>query len=101
VVAAISHLPHLVAYVLVTTAGRLEPTALEFAAGGFKDTTRIAAADPGLWEEIFRANREALLESVGGFRDALGELERLIVSNDGAALAAWLAQAKQARDALT
>src|SRR5207244_2996061 len=59
-VAAISHLPHLVAYALVDGAARFGPTALELAARGFKDTTRIAASDPDVWAEIFLANRAAL-----------------------------------------
>jgi prephenate dehydrogenase len=99
-VAAISHLPHLVAYALVDGVARFEPAALELAARGFKDTTRIAAADARVWEEIFLANRDALSRSLEGFRDALGDLERLIAAGDGDALRAALQRIKTRREAL-
>ena len=86
VVAAISHLPHLVAFALVAGAHRFEPSALAFAARGFRDTTRVAASDPVVWQEIFHGNREALLASVARFRAALTEIERLVDGGDVAAL---------------
>src|SRR5262249_41005039 len=67
-VAAISHLPHLIACTLVDAAARVEPGALDLAARGFRDTTRIAAGDPDMWTEIFLANRDALTASVEAFR---------------------------------
>ena len=100
VVAAISHLPHAVAYALVDAVARLEPEALEFAARGFLDTTRIAAADPDVWTEIFLANRDAVLASLQRFRGALDELERAIASGAPAALRATLARARDAREGL-
>jgi prephenate dehydrogenase len=100
VVAAISHLPHLVAFALVAGAHRFEPGALAFAARGFRDTTRIAASDPLVWQEIFRGNREALLASVGQFREALGEIERLVDRGDDAAVQAWIQRVKNLREAL-
>src|SRR5207302_90415 len=71
-VAAISHLPHAVADALMDAVARFAPEALEFAARGFKDTTRIAASDPDMWADIFLANRTALGASLGAFRQALG-----------------------------
>lgn len=91
VVAAISHLPHLVAAALVAAVARYEPAALEFAARGFRDTTRIAASDPDVWREIFLANREALRASLREFRRALDDLEALVASGDEEALTAALA----------
>ena len=99
-VAAISHLPHLAAFALVDAVERFEPGAFELAAGGFRDTTRIAAADPVMWEEIFLANRDALAASLAVFRDALADLERLVERGDGAELRAEIARIKARREAL-
>ena len=99
-VAAISHLPHLIACALVDGAGRVEPGALELAARGFRDTTRIAAGDPDMWTEIFLANRDALSASVAAFRLALADLERVITAGGADALRAELARIKTARERL-
>jgi prephenate dehydrogenase len=99
-VAAISHLPHLVACALVDAVAREAPRALPLAARGFRDTTRIAAGDPQIWQEIFLTNRPALLASVAAFRRALADLERLIEAGDPAAVDAALARIKAAREAL-
>ena len=98
VVAAISHLPHLVAFALVAGAHRFEPSAFAFAARGFRDTTRVAASDPVVWQEIFHGNREALLASVARFRTALTEIERLVEGGDIAELQAWIAEVKALRE---
>jgi prephenate dehydrogenase len=97
-VAAISHLPHLIACALVDGAARVEPTALEFAARGFRDTTRIAAGDPDMWTEIFLANRDALTATVAAFREALGELQQVIDDGRADAVRAVLARIKATRD---
>ena len=97
-VAAISHLPHLIACALVDGAVRAEPAALEFAARGFRDTTRIAAGDPDMWAEIFLANRDALTATVDAFREALGELQQVIDGGRADALRAVLARIKATRD---
>jgi prephenate dehydrogenase len=99
-VAAISHLPHLIACALVDGAGRVEPAALELAARGFRDTTRIAAGDPDMWTEIFLANRDALSASVEAFRGALADLERVIAAGRTDALRAELARIKATREQL-
>jgi prephenate dehydrogenase len=99
-VAAISHLPHVVAWALVEAVARFEPAALDVAARGFKDTTRIAASDPLVWKEILLANRDAVLASVRAFRGALDDLEALIATGDGAAVEATLARIKAAREAV-
>ena len=97
-VAAISHLPHLVACALVDGVARFEPAALELAARGFKDTTRIAASDPDVWAEIFLANRAALATSLDAFRRALAELERCITRGSAAELRTALERIKTARE---
>ena len=99
-VAAISHLPHLAAFALVDAVERFEPGAFDVAARGFRDTTRVAAADPVRWEEIFLANRDALIAGLEVYRGALADLARLIEAGDGAALRAAIARIKARREAL-
>jgi prephenate dehydrogenase len=100
-VAAISHLPHLVACALVDAVTKDAPSALALAARGFRDTTRIAAGDPRMWQEIFLANRAALGEALGAFRRALDELQALVDAGDPAAVEDALARIKVAREALS
>ena len=97
-VAAISHLPHLIACALVDGAARVEPSALELAARGFRDTTRIAAGDPDMWTEIFLANRDALSATIEAFREALADLQRTIDAGQADALRAELARIKATRE---
>ncbi|HSE92945.1 MAG TPA: prephenate dehydrogenase/arogenate dehydrogenase family protein [Methylomirabilota bacterium] len=99
-VAAISHLPHLVAFALMDGVTRFDAAALDVAARGFRDTTRIAASDPAVWEEIFLANREALGASVRAFERALTDLVRLVEAGDAPALRAALARIKVEREGL-
>jgi prephenate dehydrogenase len=100
-VAAVSHLPHLVADALVETVLRMNPSFLELAAGGFKDTTRIAASNAKVWREIFQENREALSEALGAFRRALDDLDRLVASGDVPAIEEELDRIKRARERLS
>jgi prephenate dehydrogenase len=100
-VAAVSHLPHLVACALVDAVERIDPAAFDVAARGFRDTTRIAAADPEMWEAIFLANREAMAGSIREFLRAMAELSRLLDSGDSAALRAALARIKARREGLS
>lgn len=100
VVAAISHLPHVVAWALVDAAGRFEPGALAFAARGFKDTTRIAASDPAMWTDILLGNRDAIVASLAAFRRALDDLEGLVTAGDRAGIEALLARMKAQREGL-
>ena len=99
-VAAISHLPHLIACALVDGAGRVEPAALELAARGFRDTTRIAAGDPALWTAILLQNRAAILDALTSFEGALGQFREALERGDRAAIDALLGQGKRNRDAL-
>jgi len=99
-VAAISHLPHLVADALVDAVARLDPRFLDLAARGFKDTTRIAAADARVWREIFEENRVALGETIGVFRQALDRLEALVAAGDAARLESELDRIRVIREGL-
>jgi cyclohexadieny/prephenate dehydrogenase len=97
VLATTSHLPHAVA---AAVAGATPKDWLPFSAGGFRDVTRIAAGDPGLWSAIFLANRSAVLAALAGFSTRLAEFRRLLEAGDGAGLLDWLSEAKRVRDAL-
>src|SRR5436190_2138006 len=99
-VAAISHLPHVAAWALVDAVGRFEPGALAFAARGFRDTTRIAASDPPMWRDVLLANADAVRASLGAFRAALDELERLLAAGDAAGIEELLARLKATREGL-
>ena len=90
VLAVTSHLPHLIAYNIVGTADDLETVTesevIKYAAGGFRDFTRIAASDPVMWRDVFLNNREAVLEILGRFTEDLAALQRAIRWGDGDAL---------------
>ena len=100
-VAAISHLPHLVADALVDAVLRMDPRFLDVAAAGFKDTTRIAASNARVWREIFQENRAALGEALGVFRRALDDLEALIAGGDATTIEEELGRIKRARERLS
>jgi cyclohexadieny/prephenate dehydrogenase len=101
VLAITSHLPHLIAYTIVGTATELENTlqqeAIKFAAGGFRDFTRIAASDPVMWRDIFLANKDAVLEMLGRFDEDLTALQRAIRYGDGKALEEWFTRTRAIR----
>ena len=99
-VAAISHLPHLVADALVDAVARMDPQFFDVAARGFKDTTRIAASSPTVWREIFEANRDALREAVAAFRLALDDLEHVLHSGDASRIESELERIRTIRAAL-
>jgi prephenate dehydrogenase len=100
-VAAISHLPHLVACALVEAVERFDPAAFDVAARGFKDTTRIAAGDVNMWEEIFLGNREAVVRATAAAQAALAELARLVETGDRAGLHQALTRIKARRERLS
>lgn len=101
-VAAVSHLPHLVAAALVLSLNnRSSPWTDRLAAGGFRDTTRIASGNPHLWREILLGNREAVLEQVGSFQEALDGLVDALRQRDGDALTGLLSRAVQRRAQVT
>jgi cyclohexadieny/prephenate dehydrogenase len=101
VLAVTSHLPHLIAYCIVGTANDLEEhlkgEVIKFAAGGFRDFTRIAASDPVMWRDIFLNNREALLEMAGRLAEDLAALQRLIRWGEGDKIEEMLRRARGIR----
>lgn len=102
VLAATSHLPHLLAYTLVDTLARLDDRAeiFRYAAGGFRDFTRIASSDPTMWHDICIANREQLLEMMTLFNTELARLAEAIRNDDRAVILSTFQRAKRARDNL-
>jgi len=99
--AAVSHVPHLLAFAQMN--GLLQqPQAADFlklAGPGFRDFSRIAAGDPAIWRDIFLANAQQVLTQTTHFRIALEQLEAAITQGDAAQLQALIAQASQARSA--
>ena len=90
VLAITSHIPHLIAYNIVGTASDAETVTrsevMKYAAGGFRDFTRIAASDPTMWRDVFLHNKDAVLEMLGRFSEDLTALQRAIRWGDGETL---------------
>ncbi|QBQ54858.1 prephenate dehydrogenase [Nitrosococcus wardiae] len=100
VLAGVSHLPHVLAFVLVDLLAKVgEPQdTLQFAAGGFRDFSRIASSDPTVWRDICLANREPLLALLDHFEAELHTVGEALRHGDGGKLAEIFARAKAARD---
>ena len=100
VLAATSHLPHLLAYTLVDTLAGIDDSreVFEFAAGGFRDFTRIASSDPALWRDISLANADALLDMIARFQKELEQVTAALKAGDGDALQSTFSRARDARE---
>ena len=99
--AAVSHLPHVLAFALVEEIAR-RPNAGQlfgFAAGGFRDFSRIAGSSPEMWRDICLANRSAMLQELDAYAGRLAHIRSLIEANDGAGLAEVFEHARNARTA--
>ena len=99
VLAAVSHLPHLLAFALVEQIGSQADAQLKLslAGAGFRDFTRIAASSPAMWRDIVVANREALGGELRAFIALLGEVERAVAAGDSAWLEALFERASHLR----
>ena len=100
IVGMVSHLPHLVAAILAKTAGQAEfdhPGTLNLAAGGFRDTTRVATGAPEIWEGIIFGNKSMVLQSIDAFEKQLTELKQCIDLNDQTAFFNFLTNAREVR----
>ena len=98
--AAVSHLPHLLAFALIkaiSAQGAHGEAFLSMAGPGFRDFTRIAAADPAMWRDILVSNRQELLAQSEHFKRALTQLEKLIADSDGDTLQAQIEQISELR----
>ena len=102
-VAAISHLPHMVAYALVSAVegyDRLGEGVLQYSAGGFRDFTRIASSDPAMWRDIALMNREGVLEMMDHFAAYFATLRALVAAGDADGLERFFRESKESRDAV-
>jgi cyclohexadieny/prephenate dehydrogenase len=101
VLAITSHVPHLIAYTIVSTVSDLEETmraeVIKFAASGFRDFTRVAGSDPTMWRDIFLSNREAVLEMTGRLYEDIALLQKAIRHDDGETLHKVFSRARQIR----
>ena len=104
VLAITSHLPHLIAYNIVSTAYDMESVGegevVKYSAGGFRDFTRIAASDPTMWRDVFLNNKDAVLETLGRFSEDLAALQRAIRWGDGEMLMKEFERARGIRKAI-
>ena len=98
--AAISHLPHMVAFSLVNAVVNMKDYAhnsLQYSAGGFRDFTRIAASDPVMWRDIALLNRDNLLAALDYFARAIEDVKDAISTGDGKKLEAMFQSSRDAR----
>jgi prephenate dehydrogenase len=100
VLGAVSHLPHLLAFGLVHDVAKRSNSEqlFSFAAGGFRDFTRIASSHPEMWRDICIANKDLLLKEVATFAGKMEEIRKLLEKGDAAALEKLFAEAREARD---
>jgi len=100
VLAATSHLPHLLAYTLVDVLGGLESgeEIFRYAAGGFRDFTRIASSDPNMWHDICLANADEIADALAAFQSELARVGEAIRRGDSEALRTLFERAKRLRD---
>jgi prephenate dehydrogenase len=100
VLAATSHLPHVLAFALVESLARMseQREIFEYAAGGFRDFTRIASSDPVMWRDICLANSAAILAMISRYEADVAALAKAIRERDGDRLLAIFSDAKAARD---
>jgi prephenate dehydrogenase len=100
ILAAMSHLPHLLAFALmnhVASADSNLDDLLRFAGSSFRDFTRIAGSSPEMWRDICLANREALLRQLDAYQNELTSLRELLANGNGQALEKFFADAREAR----
>ncbi len=100
VLATVSHLPHVLAFALVDQVARHKDAKrlFSYAAGGFRDFTRIASSSPEMWRDICLANRKALLAELGRYGGELERVKRMLERGDGRALEALFSGARAARN---
>ncbi len=100
--ASVSHLPHLAAFALVNAVNGQRTSSFDpfaFAAGGFRDFTRIASSSPVMWRDIAMANKQAMIKQIDAFECELDAMKQALLSDDADTLLQKFASAKEARDA--
>ena len=102
VMAITSHLPHLIAYNIVSTAADLETVTkqeiIKYSASGFRDFTRIASSDPVMWRDIFLKNKDAVLEMIGRFSEDLSALQKAVRWEDSKTLHKMFSRTRKIRE---
>lgn len=98
--AAVSHLPHLLAYEMVIAVEEMDSSYLAFSGQGFKDTTRIALSSPELWKDICLLNRENLLESIEILKNNLDRASRYLRASDAESLEGDFRRARTLREGI-
>jgi len=102
-ISAVSHVPHLIAAVLVNTASKIKSggyTSLDFAGAGFKDTTRVASGSPEMWDDICITNKINIADQLQMVEIAIREIRKNILNENKDAILEFLTQAKRIRDLL-
>lgn len=99
VLAATSHLPHILAFALVGMLGRKDEQReiFKYAAGGFKDFSRIASSDPTMWQDICLANKQEIIPLIQQFQSELNKIEQLLANDDAEQLFETFTYARNAR----
>lgn len=100
--AFISHMPHAISYALANSVIQQEkaPSIVALAGGGFRDMSRIAKSSPSMWEDIFRQNKNNLLEAIHAFQSELKKCENMIQNEEWDALNTWMKKANSLHDIL-
>jgi prephenate dehydrogenase len=98
--AAVSHLPHVIAYALVNTIATIDPSYLEFSGQGFRDMTRIAASSQELWRDVCMLNRDNLLDMIAAFQLNLDALSRYLRTSDADSVEREFEKARALREDL-
>ncbi|MBI5640248.1 MAG: prephenate dehydrogenase/arogenate dehydrogenase family protein [Nitrospirae bacterium] len=98
--AAVSHLPHLIAYALVNTVAEIDGEALGFSGQGFMDTTRIASSSHELWRDICLMNRENLIEMIALFQKNINILDSHLKASDSVSLEREFLKARTVRQGI-
>lgn len=98
--AAVSHLPHLIAFATINTVSDIDRSYLSYCGQGFRDMTRIAASSPDIWTDISLLNRQNLLEMIARFRENLGRIETHLKTDDPDALRQEFNRASTARKSI-
>jgi len=100
--AFISHMPHALSYSLANAVMKQEAkeSIVALAGGGFKDMSRIAKSSPNMWEDIFRQNKENLLESIYAFQSELKKCQKMVENEEWKNLNSWMKEANTLHDIL-
>ena len=98
--ASVSHLPHLIAYIIMNTVADIDNSYLKFSGQGFMDTTRIASSSPELWRDICILNKDNLLESIEIFKNNLDRVSQYLRALDSESLERDFKKARTLREGI-